>query len=109
MSSVIWFLSDDIAKKPERLAPRSRSEGVSVKTLALGLFARQALHVTLNGSGFLALALLRRFLVVLATTKLRQDSRLLTGTLEAAQGSIKILVLFYANAWHCSGIPSKHK
>jgi hypothetical protein len=34
---------------------------------------------------------------------------LFTGTLEAAQGSIKILVLFYANAWHCSGIPSKHK
>ena len=98
-----------MAKKPCRFAPRTRSEGVLVKALALGLFARQALHVALNSGSFLTLALLRRLLVVLTTTKLGQDSSLFTGTLEAAQGSIKILVLFYANAWHCSGFPSKHK
>jgi hypothetical protein len=45
---------------------------------------------------FLALTLLRWLLVVLTTTKLGKDSSLFTGTLEAPQGSIKILVFFYA-------------
>jgi hypothetical protein len=80
-----------------------------VEALALGLFAGQALHVTLYGGRFLALPFLRRLLVKLATTKFSQDAGFLAGALEATQGSVKILIFFYANTWHCSGIPVRHK
>ena len=36
---------------------------------------------------------------------LQGSSFLKKTSLEATQCGVKILVLFYANAWHCSGIP----
>lgn len=56
--------------------------------------------MTFHGSSFLALSFLGRLLVELATAKLSQDSGLLTGTLETTQGSVEILILFYANTRH---------
>jgi len=80
-----------------------------VKALALGFVARYALKVALDGRSFLPLSFLSRLLVVFATTQLSKDSGLFTGAFEATQCSVKILVLFYSNTWHCSGIPSRHK
>ncbi len=91
------------------VATRMRSSVELVETLALGFVAGYALQVALDVRRFFAFSFLGGLLVELATTKLGQDSGLFTGTLEAPQGSVKILVLFYANTWHCSGIPSKHK
>ena len=71
-----------------------------VEALALGLFTREAFEVPFDRSGFLALALLGRLLVKLAAAQFRQDAGLFAGTLEAAQGGIKVLILFYANTGH---------
>src|SRR5262249_58698578 len=62
--------------------------------------AGDALHVPLDGGRLLALALLRGLLVELAPAQLREDARLLAGTLEAPQGGIEILVFADANARH---------
>ena len=56
--------------------------------------------MALNGGGFLAFAFLGRFFVKLAAAKLSQNSRFLTGTLEATQGCVEILVFFNANTRH---------
>jgi len=47
-----------------------------------------------DSSGFLALTLLCWLLVEFTTAQFRQDSCLLTGTLEATQGGVEILILF---------------
>ena len=67
---------------------------VLVETLALGFVARYFLQMTLDGGSFLTLPFLCGLLVEFTTTKLGKDSGLFTGTLEATQGSVKILVLF---------------
>ena len=58
--------------------------------------------MTFDGRRFLALALLGRFLVELATAKLGQHTGFFTGALEATQGCVEILVFFEAYAWHAS-------
>lgn len=52
------------------------------------------------GSSFLTLSFLRRLLIEFATAEFRQNSRFLTGTFETTQGSVEILILFYANTRH---------
>ena len=53
-----------------------------------------------DGRRFLALALLGRFFVELATAKLGQHTGFFTGALEATQGCVEILVFFETYAWH---------
>ena len=55
-----------------------------------------------DGGRFLALALLGRLLIKLATAKFCQHTCFLAGTLEATQGCVEILVFFDTNAWHTS-------
>src|SRR5258705_3748131 len=62
--------------------------------------ARDALDVALHCGGLLALTLLRGLLVEFAAAQLGEYTRLLTGTLEAAQGGIKVLVFPDSNARH---------
>jgi len=63
-----------------------------------------------DGSGFLAFSFLSRLLVELATTKFSQNASLLTGALETTQGSVEILIFFYANTRHTIIVTtSKHK
>jgi len=56
--------------------------------------------VAFDGRRFLALALLGRFLVELATAKLGQHTGFFTGALEATQGCVEILVFLDTYAWH---------
>src|SRR5690606_35716813 len=70
-----------------RGAPRGRGSR-SVQALALGDVAGGAARLALHGSRGLALALLGRLLVVLALAGFGQDTGLLAGALEAAQGKL---------------------
>jgi hypothetical protein len=56
--------------------------------------------VALHGRGFLALALLRGFLVKLSAPQLGQHTGFLTSTFEAAQRGIEVLALSYSDARH---------
>jgi hypothetical protein len=51
-------------------------------------------------SGLFSLTLLGRLLVEFTSPKLGEDARLFTGTLEAAQGGVKILIFANTNAGH---------
>src|SRR6266513_1349347 len=62
--------------------------------------AGYALHVALDGGGFLALALLRGLFIELAPTQLGENAGLLAGSLEAPQGGIEVLILPHTNARH---------
>lgn len=53
-----------------------------------------------NGGSFLAFPLLGWFLVELATAELGENASFFTGTLEATQCSVEILIFFYANTRH---------
>ena len=53
-----------------------------------------------NGSGFFTLTFLGRFFVKLTTAKFSQNSRFFTGALETTQGSVEILIFFYADTRH---------
>ena len=56
--------------------------------------------MALDRCGFLALPFLGWLLVELAAAKFSQDACLLTGTLEATQGSVKILIFLNADTRH---------
>src|SRR5690606_17505355 len=87
-----------------RGAPRGRGSR-SVQALALGDVAGGAARLALHGSRGLALALLGRLLVVLALAGFGQDTGLLAGALEAAQGHLARLVFADFDAGHgISGI-----
>src|SRR5688572_25492122 len=89
---------------------RARTETMRARVLKLdrGLveagaprrLARQLLEVALHGRGGLALTLLRRLLVELATADLGQDAGLLAGALEPTQCDVEGLVLTDADAGH---------
>jgi hypothetical protein len=51
-------------------------------------------------SGLFSLTLLGRLLVEFTSPKLGEDARFFTGTLEATQGGVKILILANTNAGH---------
>jgi hypothetical protein len=51
-------------------------------------------------SGLFSLTLLGWLLVEFTSPKLGEDARLFTGTLETAQGGVKILILANTNAGH---------
>jgi len=51
-------------------------------------------------SGLLSLTLLGRLLVEFTATKLGEDTGFFTGTLEATQGGVEVLVLANTNAGH---------
>ena len=51
-------------------------------------------------SGLFPLTFLGGLLVEFTSPKLGEDARLLAGTLEAAQGGVKILILANTNAGH---------
>jgi hypothetical protein len=53
-----------------------------------------------HSGSFFSLTLLGRLLVEFAPAKLGEDARFFTGTLEASQGGVKILVLADTNARH---------
>src|SRR5690554_4752010 len=89
-----------------------RRQAGSVHALALGNVARGATRLALHRRGGLALALLRRLLVILALAGLGQDAGLLAGALEAAEGKLEGLVFadFDAGHWEslgsgCAGFP----
>ena len=56
--------------------------------------------MALDGSRFLALALLRGLLVELAAANLGEDAGLFAGALETAQGDLERLVFFYTYTRH---------
>jgi len=62
--------------------------------------ARAALHVPLDGGGFLTFALLSRFFVELPTAQLCQNTGLFTGALKAAQGCIEVFAFSNSDAGH---------
>jgi hypothetical protein len=70
-----------------------------VQTNATIYIAGGAFDLAFNSSSFLALALLCRLFVELATPQFRQDAGLFTGALEAPQGCIKIFVFSDSYAW----------
>jgi hypothetical protein len=59
-----------------------------------------ALHVSLDGSGFLSFPLLGRLFVEFAPAQLGQNAGFLAGTLETAQGGIEIFILANTDAGH---------
>jgi hypothetical protein len=59
-----------------------------------------ALHVALDGGGFLSFPLLRGLFVEFAPAQLGEDAGFLTGALETAQGGIEIFILANTNAGH---------
>jgi glutamate formiminotransferase len=59
-------------------------------------------------SGLFSLTLLGRLLVEFTSPKLGEDARFFTGTLEATQGGVKILILANTNAGH-SNLNIEHK
>jgi len=61
------------------------------------LHAAHALVVTLDGGGFLALALGGRLLVELAGAQVGQQAQFFDGALEAAQSNVERLVFFNAD------------
>jgi hypothetical protein len=79
-----------------------RRSRVLVQTNAAVDVAGSAFDLALYGSGFLALAFLRGLFVKLAAAKFRQNAGLFTGTLEAPQGGIEILVFSDTYAWQNS-------
>ena len=108
-----------LLKRGLKLAIVSDAPGMSVWTrlVFLGLAAFFDVVVTHDDTGkrkpdpapfqmaldrccFLALALLGRFLVVLAAAKFGQDARLFTGTLKPTQGSVKILIFLNVDTRH---------
>jgi hypothetical protein len=54
----------------------------------------------LHGSRFLSLTFLGRLLVEFTAPQFGEDTRFFTGTLEATQGGVKILILANTNAGH---------
>jgi len=72
----------------------------SIEALVSGLLALRLLGMSLDGRGLLAFALVGGLLVVLAPTDLGQYAGLLAGTLETAEGRVKIFVLTYTYAGH---------
>ncbi len=82
---------------------RGRAAPVASVQLLGQLHAANALEVPLHGGGLLALALGGRLFVELAGAQLGQQTDLLDGALEAAQGDIERLVLFDADRGH--GLP----
>ena len=68
-----------------------------VETLAGTEFLGDALEVTLDRGGGLALTHSGGFLVMLATAGFGQDARFFTGALETSQGEVKRLVVLYLN------------
>jgi hypothetical protein len=65
-----------------------------------GLLALRLFCVPLDGRSLLALTLAGGLLVVLSPTDFGQNAGLFAGTLETAEGRIKILVLTYTYAGH---------
>jgi hypothetical protein len=59
-----------------------------------------ALHVALDGRGFLSFPLLRGLFVEFASAQLSENAGFLTGTLETAQGGIEIFILADTDAGH---------
>jgi hypothetical protein len=53
-----------------------------------------------HGRGLFSLPLLGRLLVEFTSPQLGENARFFTGTLEATQGGIKILILANSNAGH---------
>jgi len=56
--------------------------------------------MALHGSSLLSLTLLGRLLVEFTAPQFGEDTRFFTGTLEAPQGGVKILILTNSNAGH---------
>jgi len=54
----------------------------------------------LHGSRFLSLTFLGRLLVEFTAPQFGEDTRFFTGTLEATQSGVKILILTNTNAGH---------
>jgi hypothetical protein len=65
-----------------------------VQACTLGVVSGGAFQMPFYSGSFLALALLSRFLVKLATAKFSEDAGLLAGTLETTQGCVKIFIFF---------------
>jgi hypothetical protein len=59
-----------------------------------------ALHVALDGGGFLSFPLLRGLFVEFASAQLSENAGFLASTLETAQGGIEILILANTDAGH---------
>ena len=59
---------------------------------------RHTLLLALDRGSLLALALLRRLLVELATTEFSEDARFFAGPLETPEGGVKMLVFSYSYA-----------
>jgi hypothetical protein len=59
-----------------------------------------ALHVALDGGGFLSFPLLRGLFVEFAPPQLGQNAGFLAGTLETAQSGIEIFIFSNTNAGH---------
>jgi hypothetical protein len=64
--------------------------------------------MALHRRGLLALTFLGRLLIEFTAPKLGEDARLFTGTLEATQSGVEILVLANTNAGH-SNLDDKPK
>jgi len=75
-----------------------------VESLTTIGFARGLLQLALYSGRLFAFALLRRLLVVLTTTKFRQDAGFFAGTLKTSQGGIEMLVFSYFYAWQNFGV-----
>ena len=67
---------------------------------AAHVLPREALQMPFHRGRFFSLTLLGRLLVEFTAPQLGEDARLFTGTLEATQGGVKILILTNTNAGH---------
>src|SRR5690606_33878456 len=89
-----------------------RAMGALERARGTRVAARDALGVALHRRSLLALTLLRRLLVEFAPAQLGENACLFTGTLEAPQGYVEILILTNTHARHQApclylGWPSK--
>jgi hypothetical protein len=67
---------------------------------AAHVLARQALEVPLDRGGFFSLTFLGGLLVEFTPSKLGEDARLFTRTLETTQSGVEVLILANTNAGH---------
>src|SRR5258706_12323311 len=107
MSSVIRSLRDILTRHHPFGGPlvggpsRSRRRGAGgCASRAAHVLSGEALQVAFYRSGLFSLTLLGRLLVEFTSPKLSEDARFFTGTLEATQGGVKILILANTNAGH---------
>ena len=113
MSSEIWLFKGHKALPPERQGRCDRNGGL---VISKGAYA-WILRLEKRASGGVSRLLLSCACVPGSASRKTHDdavrsghSSLFTGTLEATQGGVEILVFFYANTWHTnSGLPIRHK